>query len=154
MYFMNFTLVWSIGLHCELRIFLSYLANEYNGGMPPLRALEIVRNLQLSEVQENLLKYYRSLGAQLLVKYACAILKLDTPLPKSLKTAFQINHRFEFQSWVKVKVVAEVSEKWNKPNLMYIYHKQCNVKSCKNFNETAQMANFTDFPLISCGNGP
>ena len=29
-----------------------------------------------------------------------------------------------------------------------------NVKSNKNINETAQTANFTDFPLIFCGNGP
>ena len=29
-----------------------------------------------------------------------------------------------------------------------------NVKSNKKFNETAQTANFTDFPLILCGNGP
>ena len=29
-----------------------------------------------------------------------------------------------------------------------------NVKSCKKINETAQMANFTDFPLIFCGRGP
>jgi len=28
------------------------------------------------------------------------------------------------------------------------------VKSNKKFNETAQTANFTDFPLILCGNGP
>ena len=28
------------------------------------------------------------------------------------------------------------------------------VKSCKKFNETAQTANFTDFSLTSCGNGP
>ena len=31
---------------------------------------------------------------------------------------------------------------------IYIYHNQCNVKSCKKFNETAQTANFTDFPLL------
>ena len=29
-----------------------------------------------------------------------------------------------------------------------------NVKSNKKFNETAQTANFTDFPLILCENGP
>ena len=29
-----------------------------------------------------------------------------------------------------------------------------NVKSCKKFNETAQTANFTEFSLTSCGNGP
>ena len=29
-----------------------------------------------------------------------------------------------------------------------------NMKSCKKFNETAQTANFTDFSLTSCGNGP
>ena len=28
------------------------------------------------------------------------------------------------------------------------------VVQCKKFNETAQMANFTDFSMISCGNGP
>ena len=97
MYFMNFTLVWSIGLHCELRIFLSYLADEYNEGMPLLRALEIVRNLQLSEVQENLLKYYRSLGAQLLVKYACVILKHDK---SNLKQS--LNRKLSFH-WLDLK---------------------------------------------------
>ena len=30
--------------------------------------------------------------------------------------------------------------------------KQCEIK--QKFNETAEMANFTDLPLISCGNGP
>ena len=34
----------------------------------------------------------------------------------------QLNHIFEFQSWVKV--VGEASEKC-RTNLMYIYHKQC-----------------------------
>ena len=29
-----------------------------------------------------------------------------------------------------------------------------NVKLTKKINETAQTANFTDFPLISCGNSP
>ena len=37
---------------------------------------------------------------------------------------------------------------------MYIYHKQCEIKQKKFFIETAQTANFTDFPLILCGNGP
>ena len=35
---------------------------------------------------------------------------------------------------------------------MYIYQKQCEIK--QKINETAQTANFTDFPLILCGNGP
>ena len=30
----------------------------------------------------------------------------------------------------------------------------CNVKLNKKINEIAQTANFTDFPLIFCGNGP
>ena len=42
-----------------------------------------------------------------------------------------------------------VGKKWNEHYLMYIYHKQC-----EKFNETVQTANFIDFPLISCGNGP
>ena len=44
---------------------------------------------------------------------------------KIVMTASQINDTFGFQSGVKVKVVGEVSGKWNLPNLMYIfYHKQ------------------------------
>ena len=35
----------------------------------------------------------------------------------------------------------------------HIYHKQSEIMQ-KKFNETAQTANFTDFSLISCGNGP
>ena len=62
-------------------------------------------------------------------------------------TAFQINDMFGLQS--EVKAVGEVSEKWNYPNLMYIYHKQCEIM--QKYNETAQNANF---PLISCENGP
>ena len=36
--------------------------------------------------------------------------------------------------------------------MMCIYHKQCEIK--QKITETAQTAKFTDFPLISCGNGP
>ena len=53
---------------------------------------------------------------------------------------------------MRVKVVKWCRKKWNEHNLMYVYHKECEIKQ-KN-NETAQTANFTDFPLISCGNGP
>ena len=58
-------------------------------------------------------------------------------------TAFQINDMFGFQS--EVKVVGEVSEKWNYPNLMYIYHKQCEIMQEIQWNSSN--ANFTDFPL-------
>ena len=50
---------------------------------------------------------------------------------------------------IHVKVVILVSEKWNEHNLMYIDHKQCEIM--QKFNETAQTANFTDFPLIFWG---
>ena len=36
------------------------------------------------------------------------------------------------------------SEKVNEHNVMYIYHKQCEIMQI--FNERAQTANFTDFP--------
>ncbi len=48
-------------------------------------------------------------------------------LNNGIMTRTQINDTFLFQNRVKVKVVGEVSEKWNKPNLMYIYHKQCEI---------------------------
>ena len=53
---------------------------------------------------------------------------------------------------MKVKVVKWCRKKWNEHNLMYIYHKQCEIK--QKFNETAETANFIDFQLILCGNGP
>ena len=44
-------------------------------------------------------------------------------------TASQYNPWFEFQSWMKVKVVkwCRKKKKWNEHNLMHIYHKQCEI---------------------------
>ena len=69
------------------------------------------------------------------------------------KTQSQLVWSFEFQSMVKVKVVKWCRKKWNGHNLMYISITN-NVKSYKKFTETAQMSNFSDFPLILCRNGP
>ena len=41
----------------------------------------------------------------------------------SSKTAFQYNHSFGFQKPMKVKVVNWGRKKWNKHDLMHIYHK-------------------------------
>ena len=46
---------------------------------------------------------------------------------------------------IHVKVVILVSEKWNEHNLMYIYHKQCEIMQKIQWNSSK--ANFTDFPL-------
>ena len=46
---------------------------------------------------------------------------------------------------IHLKVVILVSEKWNEHNLMYIYHKQCEIMQKIQWNSSK--ANFTDFPL-------
>ena len=54
-----------------------------------------------------------------------------------------------------MKVVKWCGKKWNEHNLMYIYHKQCDIM--QNFNETAQTANFTVshwFPVEMVHIGP
>ena len=68
-------------------------------------------------------------------------------------TQSQLVWSFESQSRVKVKVVKWCRKKWFDHNLMYIYHKQCEILQ-KKITETAQTFNFSDFPLILCGNGP
>ena len=62
-------------------------------------------------------------------------------------TASQYNPWFEFQSWMKVKVVkwCRKKKKWNEHNLMHIYHKQCEIMQKNQWNSSK--ANFTDFPL-------
>ena len=42
-------------------------------------------------------------------------------------TAFQYNHSFGFQKPMKVKVVKWGWKKWNKHDMMHIYHKQCEI---------------------------
>ena len=44
-----------------------------------------------------------------------------------LTTQSQLVWSFESQNWVKVKVVTRCWKKWNKHNLMYIYHKQSEI---------------------------
>ena len=44
-----------------------------------------------------------------------------------LTTQSQLVWSFESQSWVKVKVVKWCRKKWNEHNLMWIYHKQCEI---------------------------
>ena len=46
---------------------------------------------------------------------------------------------------MKVKVDKWCRKKLNEHNLMYIYHKQCEIK--QKINETAQTANFTVFTM-------
>ena len=48
----------------------------------------------------------------------------------------QLVWSFESQSRVKVKVVKWCRKKWNEHNLVYVYHKQWEIK--QKFNETAQ----------------
>ena len=43
---------------------------------------------------------------------------------------------FESQSWVKVKVVKWCRKKWNEHNLMYIYHKQYEIKQKIQWNSS------------------
>ena len=38
-----------------------------------------------------------------------------------------MNKYFQKKSWVKVKVVKWCRKKLNEHNLMYIYHKQCEI---------------------------
>ena len=64
-------------------------------------------------------------------------------------TQSQLVCSFQSQSWVKVKVV-----KWCPKSEMSIISITNNMKSYKKITETAQTANFIDFPLILCGNGP
>ena len=71
----------------------------------------------------------------------------------------QINYRRNFEHCPKTQSKISPPEHNLTPDSIShpIYHKQWEVndfKSCKKFNETAEMANGTDFPLIVCGNGP
>ena len=52
-------------------------------------------------------------------------------------TASQYNPWFEFQSWMKVKVVkwCRKKKKWNEHNLMHIYHKQCEIMQKKSMKQ-------------------
>ena len=53
-------------------------------------------------------------------------------------TASQYNPWFEFQSWMKVKVVkwCRKKKKWNEHNLMHIYHKQCEIMQKNQWNSS------------------
>ena len=51
-------------------------------------------------------------------------------------TQSQLVWSFESQSWVKVKVVKWCRKKWNEHNLMYIYHKQCEIKQKNHWNSS------------------
>ena len=46
---------------------------------------------------------------------------------RGITTQSQLVWSFESQSWVKVRVVKWCRKKWNEHNLMYIYHKQCEI---------------------------
>ena len=46
-------------------------------------------------------------------------------LLKSYKTQSRLMSWYEYWKWVKVKVVK--CQKWNEYNLMYIFHKQCEI---------------------------
>ena len=46
---------------------------------------------------------------------------------------------------IHVKVVKWCRKEWNEHNLMYIYHKQCEIMQKIQWNNSK--ANFTDFPL-------
>ena len=53
-----------------------------------------------------------------------------------------------FPKYDKIKAKGKWSngvEKWNGPIFIHIYVKQCNVKSCKKFDEKAQTGKFTIF---------
>ena len=52
-----------------------------------------------------------------------------------LTTQSQLVWSFESQNWVKVKVVTWCWKKWNKHNLMYIYHIQCEIMQKKSIKQ-------------------
>ena len=62
-----------------------------------------------------------------------------------LKTQSQLVWSFESQSWVKVKVVKWCRKKWNEHNLMYIYHKECEILQKIHWNSSN--VQFRWFPI-------
>ena len=64
-----------------------------------------------------------------------------------LTTQSQLVWSFESQNWVKVKVVTWCWKKWNKHNLMYIYHKQCEIKQKIQWNSSNGQLHW--FPIDS-----
>ena len=62
-------------------------------------------------------------------------------------TQSQLVWSFKSQSWVKVKVVKLCWKKWNEYNLMYIYHKQCEILQKIHWNSSN--VQFQWFPIDS-----
>ena len=64
-----------------------------------------------------------------------------------IKTQSQLVWPFESQSWVKVKVVKWCRKKWNEHNLIYIYHKQCEIMQKIQWNSSNGQLHW--FPIDS-----
>ena len=75
----------------------------------------------------------------------------NRPQSPENKTQSQLVWSFESQSRVKVKVVKWCRKKWFDHNLMYIYHKQCEILQ-KNHRNSSNIQ-FQWFPIDSLWKG-